>query len=185
MLRKAYKKSSRKKTRTKKDYINTGEIKKRARRSLNTYKISKIRKNYVIDTSAVINKVVPKLKRKGLKGKIIVPNAVMAELENLANKGKQEGFIGLEQVARLHNYKDIKVEFSGKRPGLHEIRFAKSGEIDSMIRETTSKKKAILITADLVQAKSCQAYNIGVIFFKTRKKPEKKQKKKIFHFLKR
>ena len=149
------------------------EIKQRARRSLNG-RISNQTKSYVVDTSAIINKFLSRLIKKGLRGKLIIPNAVMAELENLANKGREEGFLGLEEIAKLHNYKQIKIYFSGLRPTEMQVRFAKSGEIDALIRETAQKNNAILITADLVQAKSSQAYGIKVIFLKPKFKKKKK-----------
>lgn len=157
----------------------TKEIKQRARRGLNN-KFSQDMKTYVADTSAIINKFLPKLIHKGLKGKLLVPNAVMAELENQANRGREEGFLGLEEVAKLHKQKQLKIFFSGLRPNEHQIRFAKSGEIDALIRETALKNKAILITSDLVQAKTSQAYGLEVIFLK----PFIKKQKKGFLFWK-
>jgi ATPase len=138
----------------------------------------KERKTYVTDTSAIINKFASRLIRKGISGRIIIPNSVMAELENLANKGREEGFIGLEEIAGFHRLKHrypIQIYFEGTRPNETQIRFAKSGEIDAAIREVAIKNKAILITADLVQAKTAQAYNIPIIFLKPKIREEKKK----------
>ena len=151
------------------------EIKIKARRNLSE-KINPKRKNYIVDTSAVINKFLKKLIKKGLRGKLIIPNAVMAELENLANKGREEGFTGLEEVTKLHKYKQIKLSFNGPRPSESQIKFAKSGEIDALIRDLATKTNSVLITADLVQAKSAQAYGLEVIFLK----PKQKRKKRFF-----
>jgi ATPase len=156
------------------------EIKTRARRSLKR-KITSEKENYVVDTSAIINKFLPRLIKGGLKGKLIIPNAVMAELENLANRGSEEGFIGLEEVSKLHKQKQVKIYFQGTRPTEMQIRYAKSGEIDALIRNLAKKNKAILITADLVQAKSAQAYSLQVLFLRPR---VKKQKRKRFLFWK-
>jgi ATPase len=151
------------------------EIKKKARKSL-TSKVSVQVRNYVIDTSAVINKFLPFLMKKGMSGKLFIPNAVMAELENLANKGKEEGFLGLEEIAKLHKInKKFKVYFYGLRPTEHQIKFAKSGEIDALIREIAMKTHSTLITSDLVQAKSSQAYNIPVIYLRSKEKPKKRR----------
>ncbi len=160
------------------------KIKRKARRTLNR-KFEKEKRTYVVDTSAIINKFLPKLFDKGLKGKIIIPNAVMAELENLANKGNEAGFVGLEEVASLHQLKkkySFSLTFTGARPEEKHIKYAKSGEIDALIREIAEKNKAILITADLVQAKSAQAYGLNVLFLKPR---FIKKKKSFFSFLKR
>ncbi|MEK6820304.1 MAG: PIN domain-containing protein [Nanoarchaeota archaeon] len=158
------------------------QIKSRARRTLKG-KLTKERRKYVVDTSAIINKFLPVLIKKGLRGKIIIPNAVMAELENLANKGKEEGFIGLEEITNLHKLKTIRVHFQGIRPKEIHIKYARSGEIDALIREIAKRNKATLITADLVQAKSCQAYGLEVIFLRT--KPIKIKKRSLFSFLRR
>jgi len=119
--------------------------------------------------------------KKGISGKIIIPNAVMAELENLANKGREEGFLGLEEISSFHKLKHkfpIKIFFEGTRPSEMQIKYARGGEIDALIREIARKNKAILITADLVQAKTAQAYNLQVLFLK----PKHKQVKKRFWF---
>ena len=152
------------------------EFKKNARKTLKS-DFSQDFQSYVIDTSVVINKFLPTLIKKGLKGKIIIPNAVMAELENMANKGREEGFIGLEEVANLHKLKKlykIQLYFYGNRPNEMQIKFAKSGEIDSLIREIARANKAIIVTSDLVQAKTSQAYGLNVLFLRV-KIPEKKK----------
>ncbi len=154
----------------------TQQIKTRARRNLNR-KVEKQRKNYVVDTSAIINKFLPRLIEKGLKGRILIPNAVIAELENLANKGKEAGFIGLDEIVNLHKIKrkyKFTVSFVGPRPDEKHIKYAKSGEIDALIRSLAFKNKAILITADLVQAKSAQAYGLEILFLKPRFVKKKK-----------
>lgn len=162
----------------------TQQIKIKARKNLNR-KFEKKKKNYVIDTSVIINKFLPGLIEKGLKGKLMIPNAVIAELENLANKGREAGFIGLEEVANLHKLKkkhDLIIGFVGQRPDIKHIKYAKSGEIDALIRGLAFQNKATLITADLVQAKSAQAYGLDVLFLKPR---FIRKKKSWFSFLKR
>jgi len=133
---------------------------------------------FVVDTSAIINKKVSSLASKGLNGLILIPNAAMAELENLANRGNEIGFDGLEEIARLHNFKKLQVRFVGSRPSEHQIKYAKSGEIDALIRGLAYENKAILITADVVQAKSAEAYGLKVLFIKT--KVEKPKPKFLF-----
>jgi ATPase len=156
------------------------QFKKKARKTL-TSRVSRHKKSYVIDTSAVVNKFLSRLIKQGISGKMIIPNAVMAELENMANKGKEQGFVGLEEIAKLHKIKKkFSVYFYGLRPSEHQIRFARSGEIDALIREIAIKTKSALITSDLVQAKSAQAYNIEVIYLK----PKQEQKKRKFLFWK-
>ncbi|MGB9708187.1 MAG: PIN domain-containing protein [Candidatus Pacearchaeota archaeon] len=135
---------------------------------------------YLIDTSVIAQRKLVRLFKKKLQGRVLIPNAVISELENLANKGNEAGFHGLEEVAKLHKLKPrVKIKFIGLRPTEHQIKFAKSGEIDALIRELAYKHHATLVTADLVQAKSAMAYNLKVFFVKT-----KKPKKKLFFFKK-
>jgi ATPase len=166
----------------KKKKPKTSEIKARARRNLNK-QVTPNKKIYVLDTSAIINKFLPQILKKGLKGKLIIPHAVMAELENMANKGREEGFLGLEQVANLHKLKnnyEIIIHFEGLRPSEMQIKFAKSGEIDALIRESARENNATLITSDLVQAKTSQAYNIPVLFLKPKIQELKKKRRLLF-----
>jgi len=89
----------------------------------------------------------------------------------------------LDVLAKLHQLKnkyDLKIEFAPPRPSAHEIRYAKSGEIDALIRSLAYGKKATLITSDFVQAKSAAAYGIKVWFIRAKPKKEKDR----FSFLK-
>ena len=132
---------------------------------------------YLVDTSAIIHRKVSRLlKHNQIRGTILVPNAAIAELENLANRGQDVGIKGLEEIAKLHHFKNLKIKFVGPRPSEHHIKYAKSGEIDALIRSIANTYKAILITADIVQSKSAQAYGMKVILHKVRfKKPKKKR----------
>lgn len=136
---------------------------------------------YLIDTSVIAQKKLVKIFRKKLHGEVLIPNAVIAELENLANRGQDVGFDGLEEVAKLHKLKPrVKIKFIGLRPTGHQIKYAKSGEIDALIRELAYIHRATLVTADIVQSKSALAYGIRVFFVKT--KAEKPARKRFFKF---
>ncbi len=132
---------------------------------------------YVIDTSAIIEKIPSsKIKEKKItEGEIIIPHAVIAELESQANRGKEIGLIGLDEIQEIRDLcnKKITLSFLGERPSEHQIRHAKSGEIDAYIRELASQNDAILITADIVQAKSGKALGIEVDFIEIVKFQEK------------
>ncbi len=123
---------------------------------------------YVLDTSVVIEKVASKLIKEGkLKGKILIPKAVLAELENQANKGQETGLLGLEELQDLQKLKkeDVEIEFVGERPNLYQIKYAKAGgEIDSLIRDLAYNENAVLITADFIQAESAKAIGVEVKF---------------------
>ena len=50
-------------------------------------------KKYIVDTSVVIERIVSNLvKKKEIKGIILIPHAVISELENQAKKGGGNGF---------------------------------------------------------------------------------------------
>ncbi len=125
---------------------------------------------YVPDTSALINHIVSKLieDKKIKSGKIIIPKFVLSELENQANRGREIGYLGLEEIKRLKDYEKkgkIKVVFEGRLPTFEEIQLAKSGRIDFLIREIAYERKGTLITSDYVQAKVAEAMAMDVLYF--------------------
>ena len=127
-------------------------------------------KTYVPDTSAIIEGIISDLiEKKELSGTIIIPNAVVAELEAQANRRKETGFLGLDELKKIQEFKKekkIELRFVGLRPTVDQIKYAKSGEIDAIIRQTAYEESAILITADIVQAESARVYGLEVNFIK-------------------
>ena len=137
-------------------------------------------KKYVLDTSAVIEKAVTQMHKKGkIDGTILIPHAVVSELENQGNKGLEIGFIGLEEIQEIRKL-DLKIEFVGERPNEFQIRQAKSGEIDALIRNIAHAEKATLITADLVQSESGKAFGLEVIYLAPKSLKEKLEIEKFF-----
>ena len=123
----------------------------------------------VPDTSVIIEGILSKrLEKKQIKFKeMIIHEAVLAELESQANKNRETGYLGLEEIKKLKELekkKEFKISFKGSRPKDFEIRYAKSGEIDSLIRSVAFEEKATLITADRVQSLVAEAKGIDVIF---------------------
>lgn len=132
---------------------------------------------YVVDTSVLIDGRVSMMIEGGeISGTIIIPEAALAELEAQANFGKMSGFQGLEEIRRLKELSQklgFDVLFLGERPGLEEIRLARGGEIDNLIRKVAEEEKGVLLTSDRVQylvaiAKGIDAYYVT----RDRKKPE-------------
>lgn len=125
----------------------------------------------VVDTSVVVaGRLLEFMEKNEVEG-IIIPEAVIAELEAQANFGRLSGFKGLaeiEKIVSLAKEKSIRVEFSGKRPGIEEIKLAKGGEIDNMIREVAREKNAVLLTSDRVQNLVAKAKGIETIYLKPR-----------------
>ncbi len=123
----------------------------------------------VPDTSVIIQGLVSEQLSKGelQVGELVLHEAVLAELEHQANAGRASGYIGLDEVKRLHEMaekKRLTLRFAGHRPGANEIRYAKLGEIDSVIRQLAYDEDATLLTADKVQARVAEARGVKVIF---------------------
>ncbi len=123
---------------------------------------------YIVpDTSVIIDgRITAKLKAGEYKdAAVIIAEALVAELEAQANKGKETGFKGLEELKELSDMakkEEIKLKFTGKRPSLEQIRLASSGEIDSMIRAVAVDNNAIFITSDKVQSEVARAKGLNV-----------------------
>ena len=142
-------------------------------------------KSYVVDTSVVIEGLVSKyINEKKIKGNIIVPKAVLAELEHQANQGQEIGYLGLEELQtlqKLSKEEKIKLNFSGDRPNLYQITNAKTGgEIDALIRDIAYSEGATLITADKVQSESAKALGMEVIYCHHQEQGNKLEVEKYF-----
>ncbi len=114
-------------------------------------------KKIVPDTSVLIHRELSNMIKEGeIKNvRIVVPRAVIDELQAQASRGREIGFDGLEEIKtikKLGSRKGVRVEFTGERPTLEEIQLAKKGRIDAIIRDVAAKEKATLLTSDYVQA---------------------------------
>ncbi|NJE29571.1 ATPase [Thermococcus sp. 18S1] len=130
-------------------------------------------KVFVADTSVIVDgRLTQFLSSLGEKVKVVIPEAVIAEIEHQANEGKAIGHVGLEELKKLREMADsdrILLEFYGERPELWQIRKAKSGEIDSMVREAAQALGATLITGDRVQRDVAIAKGIDVVYLTAKK----------------
>ncbi len=123
------------------------------------------------DTSAVIIGAVSKIVEESDLDypEIVVPEAVVCELEHQANANRSEGHKGLKELQKLQSLQDegeLAVSFKGKRPTNYDIKYAKSGEIDSIIRDVARSEMGTLLTNDKVQAETAKAQGIPVYFYK-------------------
>jgi ATPase len=126
-------------------------------------------KTVVPDTSVVVDGRITKMIKEGrFRGHtILVPNAVLAELEHQANRNRETGFSGLSEIKALHEIAgrgDIALEFCGERPSSEEIRGAKKGDIDARIRKLAKERGAVLVTSDKVQSEVGEAEGIETIY---------------------
>lgn len=129
--------------------------------------MSKRKVKIVPDTSILIDRRLSKMIKSGkLKNfEIIIPLAALDELQAQASKGRESGFIGLDEIKvlrELSKKKKFRISFAGERPTLEDIKLARSGRIDAIIRETAKKVNGILYTADYVQALVAEAEGVKV-----------------------
>ena len=125
----------------------------------------------VPDTSVVIDGRVTALIDQGeYRGaKIIIPEAIFAELEEQANQGREIGFSGLAELQKLCRMKEdglINLEYVGEHPKLEQVKLAGGGEINSMIRNVAIAHNATFLTSDYVQAEVARAKGINVVFLR-------------------
>ncbi len=62
---------------------------------------------------------------------------------------RNEGINGLKELQKLQEAQDngeLAITFKGKRPTNYDIRYAKSGEIDSLIRDLARSEFGTLVT---------------------------------------
>lgn len=121
----------------------------------------------VPDTSILIHGKLSELIKEGKISpkKIVIPRAVLDELQAQASRGREVGFDGLEEIKKIRKVgkdKKIALEFTGDRPTFEEIQLAKKGRIDALIRDAASKAGATLITSDYVQALVGEAEDVSV-----------------------
>ncbi len=131
----------------------------------------------VLDTSIIIDgKISQMVRNHELENiEIIVPYAVLDELQAQASKGRDPGFVGLEELKRLRalcDQNDIKLRFSGDRPSIEDIKLAKSGRMDALIRDVSKAEGGILYTADYVQALVGEAEGVKINYIPTETRVE-------------
>lgn len=110
---------------------------------------------FVVDTSIIIDGKVPELIKKEKPEEVIVPHVVLDELQAQASKGREEGFLGLDELKKIRRFceqQGSKLSFRGERPSIEDIRLAGSGRLDALIRDVAREEGAVLATADYVQA---------------------------------
>jgi ATPase len=130
----------------------------------------------VPDTSVIIDGRISHLINTGEietgeynKAEIIVPEAVIAELESQANQGREVGLSGLTELQKLCKLAEegkISIRFTGPRPTLEQVKLASGGEIDALIRQVAIDNNARFITSDTVQSEVARAKGLDVLFLR-------------------
>jgi ATPase len=125
----------------------------------------------VVDTSIIIDGEITKLIESGnLKNcELIIPIAVLDELQSQASQSKEHGFVGLGEIRKIREISDqnnITLRFEGERPTMDDIKLASHGRIDAIIKDIAKKNNATFYTADYVQALVAQAEGIKTSYSK-------------------
>ena len=126
-------------------------------------------KKIVLDTSVIINGQISKEVESGILKdlEIIIPVAVMDELQSQASQKKEQGFLGLEEIKKLQTLTknfEVSLRFDGKRPSADDVRLSGRGRIDALIKDIAKENNSALYTSDKVQALVAEAEGIEVKF---------------------
>lgn len=121
----------------------------------------------VIDTSILVNGEILRLVKNGLLNDhdIIIPIAVLDELQSQASQKKEQGFIGLDEISQLRKLSanaKIRISFDGNRPSFDDVRLAGVGRIDAIIKDVAKQNNATLFTSDRAQSMVARAQGIDV-----------------------
>lgn len=132
--------------------------------------------DYVPDTSVIVSGKF----REYIAGKsdvrVILSEAMIAEIEHQANEGRSIGFTALEELKKLRelsNTGKIYIDFMGNRPMEWQIKNAHSGEIDNIIRNIALDNNATLVTGDHIQSIIASIKGINVVYIKGEEKDVK------------
>ncbi len=141
----------------------------------------------VPDTSVIIDgRITSKVKKGDYEGaEVLIPEAVLFELESQANRGQETGMSGLEEIQEIKELSEtgkINLLFKGERPKLDERRLSDQGEIDSIIRSIALDENALLVTSDLVQSEVAKAKGVNVEYLKPVLEEEKEGNKILGYF---
>ena len=139
----------------------------------------------VPDTSIIISGDLElEIEKNEIKdAEILIPLAVIDELQSQASKHQAKGFIGLENLKQiLDKSKDsnISIKYLGNKPTMDDIKLAKSGRIDAIILDVARMNDAILYTGDYVQSIVAGILGVEVNYISQQKEYEKLIFEKFF-----
>ncbi|MGC9192534.1 MAG: PINc/VapC family ATPase [Thermoplasmata archaeon] len=127
---------------------------------------------YIPDTSVIINGRFYEFIRDKRDIMLIIPEAVISEIEAQANRGLMIGFTAISELEKIMNFAEdsnIEISFYGKRPDKWQIEKAKSGEIDNIIRTIALETEGTLLTSDFIQYSIAKLRGVNAIFFEVEK----------------
>lgn len=125
----------------------------------------------VVDTSVIVSGTITKLIESGIikNSEIIIPVAVLDELQSQASQKKEQGFTGLNEIKKLQDISKTSgniIKFEGLRPSFDDVRLSERGRIDAIIKDIAKQNDAVLYTSDYVQMLVAQAEGVEVNYQK-------------------
>jgi len=137
-----------------------------------------------LDTSALSEGVVSKLLEENRIAfdELIIPEALVSEVEYQIEQNKAFGFLGIEELEKLKvlSSNKFRIRFSGRKPSHFELERMSLFEMDSMVRDLAYDEGACLITANRFQEKLALSKGIDVFFVKPEERAQELEIGKFF-----
>lgn len=128
---------------------------------------------FVPDTSVIVDGRFSAFMEENRDAVVILTEAMLAEVEHQANEGRSLGFAAIEELKKLRKMADeglLTIEFYGRRPAEWQIKGAREGEIDDLIRSAALENDAQLVTGDQIQRDISVIKGIKTIYLEHPKK---------------
>ncbi len=125
----------------------------------------------VVDTSVIINgQLITQVESGNIQNsEIIIPQAVIDELQSQASQKKEQGYVGLEEIKKIKDISSnfgLEISIKGHHPTSDDIKMAGTGKIDSIIKDLAKQNNAVLYTSDKAQHLVSQAEGVESILIK-------------------
>ena len=139
----------------------------------------------ILDTSVIISGLFTAQVESGniRNSEIIIPQAVVDELQSQASQKKDQGFSGLREIKNLKDLSKnfgLEISIRGNHLSSEDIRMARKGKIDSIITDIAKQNHGTLYTSDKVQHLVAQTEGITSVFLHLTIKDEELEFLKYF-----
>jgi ATPase len=139
----------------------------------------------VLDTSIIISGLFTAHVESGniRNSEIIIPQAVVDELQSQASQKKDQGFSGLREIKNLKDLAKnfgLEISIQGSHLSSEDIRISGKGKIDSIITDIAKQNQGTLYTSDNVQHLVAQTEGISSVFLHPTLKEEELEFLKYF-----
>jgi len=120
---------------------------------------------YVLDSSVITDgRFIEEVRQGKLNGAtLIIPDAVLAELEYQAGRGQEVGYTGLKELKNLQllvQEHQLELIYAGERPERNADGRIVSGDVDSLVSQVAEAEGAVLMTSHRIQSMVAEAKGI-------------------------